>query len=365
MTIGFIQTCILLCIWLTPPPPGGPTLSLKYGDSFQIDSLNKESITTSPYERIVFYNTENLFHPSNDSIKSDDEFTPSGQYHWTYNRYYRKISKLGKLFVAIGEGNLPAIIGLCEVEHRIVLNDILKKSVLKNYEYKIIHKESPDLRGIDVALLYDPIKFKAEKYTYIKINNTAIPEFNTREILHVSGRFYQKVPCQIFVNHWPSRRGGKLASDKKRLLVAKILKQYIDTCYMIDPQSNIIVMGDFNDEPVDLSKNQMLNACDPDSTDRTSLLNNLMYPHYKKGDGTHYRINNFTEASVLDQIIVSKAIYFGDNGMKLKNGQSVIYKNDFLFDKKNGRPLRTYQGLKYLGGYSDHLPVFTDVQIIK
>jgi hypothetical protein len=329
-----------------------------------LDSLNHDCIDNPEYERIVFYNAENLFHPLNDSIKSDDDFTPSGQYHWTFKRYYRKISNLGKLFVAIGEGNLPALIGICEVENRLVLNDILKKSVLNKYSYKFIHKESPDIRGIDVALIYDPVKFKPEKYVHIEVNNKTIPEFITREILFVSGTFRKKAYCQIFVNHWPSRRGGKLASDKKRNLVAGTLRKYIDSCYVKDTRSNIIIMGDFNDEPGDQSLKVILEACDPGDCDKSFFLYNLMYPYYKKGEGTHYRVNNFTEASVLDQIIVSKAVYFGENGIKLKNRQAIIYKNVFLFDKKNGRPLRTYQGLKYLGGYSDHLPVYIDIQII-
>jgi len=228
------------------------------------------------HERIVFYNTENLFHPSNDSVKSDDDFTPSGKYHWTYNRYYRKISNLGKLFVAIGEGNLPAIIGLCEVENRKVLNDLLKGSVLRKSPYKIIHKESPDLRGIDVALIYDPEKFAPDKYEYINVNNTAIPELITREILFVSGKFHKEMPCHIFVNHWPSRRGGKLASDKKRIHVAKILKQYIDSCFMKDLKSNIIILGDFNDEPDDVSLHQVIEAEDPYDPLNSISLYNLM-----------------------------------------------------------------------------------------
>jgi hypothetical protein len=328
------------------------------------DFSSYDSVENSAYERIIFYNTENLFHPSNDSVKSDDDFTPSGQYHWTYSRYYRKISNLGKLFVALGEGNLPAVIGLCEIENRNVLSDILTKSILKNHRYKIIHKESPDLRGIDVALLYDPLKFEPEVYKFIEINNNAIPEFVTRDILYISGIFNESAHCKIFVNHWPSRRGGKLSSDKKRIHVARLLKQYIDICYTEDIQSNIIIMGDFNDEPVDSSLKLVLEAGDPGDHKNVYSLYNLMYPYYRKGEGTHFRINNFAEASVLDQIIVSKAIYFGENGIKLKNNKAIIYKNEFIVDKKNGRPLRTYQGLKYLGGFSDHLPVYTDIQII-
>lgn len=316
------------------------------------------------YERIVFYNTENLFHPSNDSIYVDEDFTPDGQYHWTYSKYYSKIGKLGKLFVALGEGVMPAIIGLCEVENRIVLRDMIHKSVLKRYSYKIIHKESPDIRGIDVALLYDPIKFTPMNFDFINISSKEYPGFKTRDILYVSGMFYKDVYCHIFVNHWPSRRGGKLASDNKRIWVANKLKQVVDSCYSMDIKSNIIIMGDFNDEPYDRSLNQVLGAGDPDIMIDTLKLFNLMCPHYKKGYGTHFRVNNFTEAAVLDQIIVSKTIYYGENRIRLRNGQAFIYQNENLLDKKNGRPLRTFQGLKYLGGYSDHLPVYADIQIM-
>jgi len=325
------------------------------------ETIRKESIRT---ERLVFYNSENLFHPSDDSIKADEDFTPSGQYHWTYKRYYDKINKLGKLFVAIGDGQMPSIIGLCEIENRKVLSDILDKSILKAHPYKIIHKESPDARGIDVALLYDPLKFIPKKYDFIEIKSNDFPDLKTREILYVSGFFNQTVYCHIFVNHWPSRRGGKMASDKKRMSVAKVLKQYVDSCYFKDVRSNIIIMGDFNDEPQDRSLEQILGAGDPDKVNSSNLLFNLMYPYHKKGKGTHFRVNNFTEAAVLDQIIVSKAIFYGENRIKLKDGQAIIYQNEFLLSKKNGRPFRTFQGLKYLGGYSDHLPVFTDIQII-
>jgi hypothetical protein len=315
-------------------------------------------------ERIVFYNTENLFYPSDDSLKADDEFTPAGLYHWTYGRYYNKINKLGKLFVAIGQGHMPAIIGLCEVENRKVLSDILSKSILERHSYKIIHKESPDLRGIDVALLYDQFKFKPLNYDFINISCQDYPELKTRDILYVSGFFHEKALCHIFVNHWPSRRGGKLASDIRREAMAKALKHFVDSCYRQDELSNIIIMGDFNDEPGDQSLKNVLCAEDPETIYDGIKLINLMYPHFKKGRGTHFRVNNFTEAAVLDQIIVSRAIYFGENYLKIQNGQANIYLNEFLVDKKNGKPLRTFQGLKYLGGFSDHLPVYTDIQII-
>jgi predicted extracellular nuclease len=320
---------------------------------------SKESIV-----RFVFYNVENLFHPSDDSIKIDEAFTPGGEYYWTYKRYYSKINKLGKLFVAIGEGCMPAIIGLCEIENYKVLTDILNKSVMKYCSYKAIHKESPDMRGIDVGLLYDPSQFKVLKYDHIRITDPQFPDLRTREILYVSGIIYESVQCHVFINHWPSRRGGQLASEAKRIIAAKKLKQFVDSLMSSDPLSNIIIMGDFNDEPINRSIKEILKAGDPDKKIDSSMLGNLMYPLFKRGYGTHYRVNNITEAAVLDQIIVSPSMLYEKNEMKIEGGKGYIYQNEFLMDKKNGRPLRTYQGLKYLGGFSDHLPVYADFQIV-
>ncbi len=327
------------------------------GDYAQVDS--KQSIV-----RFVFYNVENLFHPTDDSIKLDEAFTPGGAYYWTYKRYYSKINHLGKLFVAIGEGRMPAVIGLCEIENHKVLDDILNKSVMKYFSYKVIHKESPDLRGIDVGLLYDPSQFKPLKYEYFKISDPQFPDLKTREILYVSGIIYESVQCHVFVNHWPSRRGGQMASEAKRIIAARKLKQVVDSLVYNDAYSNIIIMGDFNDEPGDRSIKEILKAGDPDEKNDSSLLVNLMYPLYKRGYGTHFRVNNITEPSVLDQIIVSFSMLYEGNKIRLEGHMGHIYQNEFLIDKKNGRPLRTYQGLKYLGGFSDHLPVYADFQIL-
>ncbi len=327
------------------------------GDHAQVDS--KLSIV-----RFVFYNVENLFHPSDDSIKLDEAFTPGGTYYWTYRRYYSKINNLGKLFVAIGEGRMPAVIALCEIENHQVLDDILNKSVMKYFSYQVIHKDSPDIRGIDVGLLYDPSQFKPLKYEYFRISDPQFPDLKTREILYVSGIIYKSVQCHIFVNHWPSRRGGQMASEAKRMVAAKKLKQVVDSLVYNDTYSNIIIMGDFNDEPANRSLKEILMAGDPDDKTDSSLLINLMYPLYKKGNGTHFRVNNITEPSVLDQIIVSFPILSDGNKIRLVGHMAHIYQNEFLMDKKNGRPLRTYQGLKYLGGFSDHLPVYADFQIL-
>jgi endonuclease/exonuclease/phosphatase family metal-dependent hydrolase len=155
-----------------------------------------------------------------------------------------------------------------------------------------------------------------------------------------------------------------MASEGKRIVAARKLKVVVDSLQSNDPHSNIVIMGDFNDEPGNCSIKEILKAGDPEEQNDSSVLVNLMYPLFKRGLGTHYRVNNISEASVLDQIIVSSSMLYEKNEMRLEGDKGHIYQKEFLMDKKNGRPLRTYQGLKYLGGFSDHLPVYADFQIV-
>ncbi len=328
-------------------------------------SVNTDSTDQRDRTRILFYNVENLFHPSNDSLTRDDDFTPQGSYYWTYRKYDAKISRLAKLIIAIGDGSYPGIIGLCEIENRKVLVDLLDHVLIRKAGYKIIHKESHDVRGIDVAMIYDPKIYRPDYYETFTVPRGSENHFNTRDILYVHGYFLSGHECNIFINHWPSRRGGKLASDPRRIIMATLLKNKVDSLFNDNPQSNILIMGDFNDEPVDRSIIEILDASEPVDNPHPIKLYNLMYPSYKKGEGTHYRFNNFYEAGVLDQIIVSGNLLTGQNGMSTTRKEGQIFKRPFLINQKNGLPLRTYQGLKYLGGISDHFPVYIDVNLYK
>jgi len=312
--------------------------------------------------RVVFYNVENLFYPENDSLKEDDDFTPEGMYHWTYRRYLMKIRKLAQVIISMSGSKQPALIGLCEVENRRVLEDLIFKTLLHSSGYRLIHQESPDPRGIDVALIYDPGIFIPEKYQSIRILQEDGKVFPTRSILKVTGRLFSKFRCHLFINHWPSRRGGQKASEPRRFQAAKCLKNEVDHIFSEEVDPNIIIMGDFNDEPVDKSLQSILKASEykEDGKNQGNLFN-VMFEAYRSGKGTHYRKNHFIESSVLDQFILSCALMENRNGMKLVNKDGGIYRKAFLINEKNGMPLRCYQGLKYLGGISDHLPVFIDI----
>lgn len=312
--------------------------------------------------RIVFYNVENLFYPKDDPLKNDDDFTPTGSYHWTYRRYYLKLNRIAQVIISMSEKGQPALIGICEIESRRVLDDLNTKTLLRSFGYRVIHQESPDPRGIDVALLYDPGVFIPEKYASVKIYDKNHEPLLTRSILKVTGRFYGKYRCHLFINHWPSRRGGQKASEPRRMLVASHLKEEVDRIFKEELKPNIIIMGDFNDEPVDKSLQIILKATDyQNKRDNQGQLFNLMYDEYKQGNGSYFRKNNFIESSIIDQFIVSGAIMEGRNGINLTPVKGEIYRREFLISEKNGTPLRSYQGLKYLGGISDHLPVILDI----
>ena len=288
----------------------------------------------------VFYNVENLFDTIDNPNTRDNEFLPKSEKKWDTYRYNYKLNQLDKVFSEIikkeNENRLPDIIGLCEVENKLVINDLLKTETFKNHTYKIIHKQSPDGRGIDCALLVDE-KFEVLNSDFIKINN---PKENraTRDIVFGKLKFKNQI-INVFVNHWPSRWGGQEASNYKRVFVAEVLRKYIDN-NTLESDFNLI-MGDFNDYPTNESLAEVLVKDD---------LVNLMSKSNVSGRGSYNYRGNW---DWLDQIIVSqddfKLISFG------------AFEEDFMmYTNKKGEiyPNRSFGGNNWYAGFSDHLPVF-------
>ncbi len=199
--------------------------------------------------RVAFYNTENLFDIYNDSLTNDDEFTPEGFRHWDNYRFFNKLNNLYKVIVGIGEWNPPMIVGLCEVENEFVLKKLIYNTPLKNFDYNFIHFESPDHRGIDVAMLYRKSEFHPVTYQPFRIYFPDDTASSTRDILYVKGTIGDSDTLHVFVNHWPSRYGGYLVSKPKRAWVAEVLKSKTDSILGQNPSANILIMGDFNDSP--------------------------------------------------------------------------------------------------------------------
>ncbi len=316
--------------------------------------------------KFMFYNVENLFDTYDDSLKNDNEFLPEGERYWNNYKYYTKLNQIYKVIVAIGEWNPPAIIGLCEIENRKVLNDLVNNTPLVKFEYKIIHKESPDKRGIDVGFLYREKLFKPLSHEAIAINFLDSPDTKTRDILYVKGKVNKKDTVHIFINHWPSRWGGQLESENRRLFAASVLRSKIDSIFDLSSESNIIITGDFNDYPDNKSMQQILKA----NKEFNQIINSQLYnlsSHFSSASniGTTKYQGNW---GILDQFIVSgymldyNNIYTGQNN-------TFIYSPDFLLEPDDSyfgfKPFRTYRGLRYNGGYSDHLPTYIIINFNK
>ncbi len=311
----------------------------------------------------MFYNCENLFDIHNDSIKLDDEFTPDGEMHWNYTKFKKKLIDVYKVIAAVGAKNAPDIIGLCEIENRFVLEQLTQKTPLKKFGYKIVHKESPDKRGIDVALLYNPKTFDPISYKAVEINFPFNSSITTRDILYVSGKIMNDDIIHIFINHWPSRYGGQKPSEKKRLYTAEVLKKEIDKIYKKNLNSNIIILGDLNDGVDDKSLTKVLLAENNFDTIQPQKIYNLLYDKGKQQlEGT---IKYRGVWRIFDQILVSGNLLSPQNSTTTSRRDSHIFQSDFLLEKDikytGSKVKRTFIGRRYNGGYSDHLPVYIDI----
>lgn len=311
--------------------------------------------------RICFWNIENLFDTYNDTTRLDEDFTPGGMKHWGYSKFSKKINNLAKTILAIGEWNPPAIAGMCEVENRYVLSRLVSQTPLKSYNYEIIHFDSPDRRGIDVAMIYRPAIFSLLSVRSIPVRFPFDTLVLTREILMVTGKLFGSDTLTVFINHWPSRMGGSVASQPKRNYVASLVRRLTDSIFSRRPDANILIMGDFNDEPTDESLLMVLGATlDPAHPGDAKLIN-LMGP--KVGhEGTHKFQGHW---AILDQMIVSPALLNERGRIRIRNGSASIFKAGFILKEDSrffgDKPSRTYNGPKYEGGFSDHLPIYLDI----
>jgi endonuclease/exonuclease/phosphatase family metal-dependent hydrolase len=318
--------------------------------------ISQSCNTTPPRKNfaVVFYNCENFFDTINNPNTNDDEFTPSGKYHYTQKIYEQKLHNIATVFQTIGTNPnkaLPVLIGLSEIENNTVLDDLTSQPELKKRNYKHILYEGHDMRGINVGLLYDPQYFKVITSAPIAITLPHGDTMPTRNILHVSG-VLGKDSVHVFVNHWPSRRNDEQTEinheANKRIIVATILKEQISNILKTTPNSKIIVMGDFNDNPTDSSINNLIH---------NTSLSNPFTELYQKGEGTeHYQ----QEWNLFDQVLLSNSLVNPSNPVSLRYKEATIYKPDFITANHNGKealPRRAYAGTHWNNGYSDHFPV--------
>lgn len=300
--------------------------------------------------QLVFYNVENLFDIEDDPNKADEEFTPTGKKMWTADRYDHKLKQLGKV-ISSANSHMPDILGVCEVENKRVLEDLNASSNFAKVNYSILHKESPDGRGIDVGLLYNPERIRLDDIEYIESTLPVGDRPNTRLVMHAMGEFNGE-ELHVYVNHWPSRYGGQKESEPNRLTVAYNVRKSMDEVIAANPAANIVMMGDFNDHPNNKSIMEVIGA----DLDGKKGMVNLMWEKHKRGEGSY---NYRGDWGALDQFIVTPTLTDG-KGLDVDENSVQFVKHDWMMyvnDEGEAYPNRTYGGPNYYAGFSDHLPI--------
>ncbi|MGE0089125.1 MAG: endonuclease/exonuclease/phosphatase family protein [Bacteroidales bacterium] len=303
----------------------------------------------------AFYNVENLYDTVNDPAIKDEEFLPTSPKKWNSERYFKKLEDLSKVISSINTKELPEIVGFAEIENRSVLEDLVKTKELKAANYQIIHKDSPDSRGIDVGLIYRPDEFNYLSHHFIPFSADFAIEYKLRDILYVKGLLDKNDTIHVFINHWKSRSGSEKETENQRITQSQNLRDVVDSLLTTNQQAKIVIMGDLNDEPRNTSVFETLKA-NNDLSDNKNLVN-LMLPLVDAGKGSHSFRGDWT---MLDNIIVSQSLT-GKNGFIVQNNEAFIFDAEWITytnNKGEKSPNRTFGGLNYYGGYSDHYPVY-------
>lgn len=325
--------------------------------SMQAQTLKKDK--NYYVSAIGFWNVENLYDTLNDPKKIDEEFLPQGTKVWTGSRYWVKIDHLAKVIAEMGTDATPeglSILGLCEIENKNCLDDLVKDPQLKARNYQTVLVEGPDARGVDPGLIYNPKHFKVTKVVTYRIVLPYDSAHKTRDQLVVSGSFFGE-PLTVIVNHWPSRSGGELKSRPGRIVAAKMSRHIADSITKLDPKNKIIIMGDLNDDPNNISVKENIGTYSKLENATDDMYFNPMEPLFKKGIGTLAWQDSW---NLFDQTLLNKPLI--PNGYK-----SFEFYKAFVFNKPyvksdfgnfKGYPFRTYSGEAYTAGYSDHFAVY-------
>lgn len=308
---------------------------------------------------VANWNVENLFDTIDDPIKDDSEFLPSAEKQWTQDRLKSKFDKLTTVIRSMNNWKGPDILGIQESENQEVLESWITEYFTDKY-YKVAYAESPDNRGIDVGLVYN-----ADIFSFLSLNADTIilpDKYPTRLVLTVNLLSKNYDTLHVIVNHWPSRRGGEKESEENRIIAAQVASKAADRYLAFNQNANILILGDFNDEPDNKSLTENLMAegweCQNGTTNVESFLFNLSYKKFKEGEGSYlYR----SDWNMLDQIIISKGL--AENYIC---NSFEVYKPAFMVTQSGrfkGAAFPTYGSGKYLGGYSDHFPVIAKFRL--
>lgn len=331
------------------------------GSCVSTKRIKKAQTNTENTYNIMFYNVENFFDITNNPNTRDDDFTPKGIKHWTRSHMYEKNKKVGKVITSAGGWNLPVLVGLCEVESDTIGQLLTHLSPLRDLNYDYLHQESQDRRGIDVMLLYRKDFYSPISTHFYPVEYPEDPNFKSRDILYSKG-ILAKDTLHVFVNHWPSKYGGAMATIPLRKAAALTLKKRTDSIMSINPKAKIIIMGDLNDAALEPSITESLEAKKYQTPLMDKTLINLSWPLIEKGIGSHKYQGKW---DIIDHMIVSNGLLEGA-GLRTTSQSMQVIRLDFLLEKDDRylgeQPFRTYRGMKYHGGYSDHLPVMLQLK---
>lgn len=341
-----------------------PTLFLSC--VFLLPVLGSELLAKAPRPyTVAFYNVENLFDTIDDPAINDADFLPNGKYKWNSERLTIKLQNMAKVISRLGDADGPEILGLSEVENRSVLEMLAANPLIRSGKYAMAHIDSPDERGIDVALFF---KKKAFTLTTMKAYPVKLEgQDHTRDILLVKGNVMGKYPLHLMVNHWPSRRGGAAKSEPARFAAARVVRAVTDSIRKADPTAAIVIMGDLNDDPDSPSLLKELRAAtDLKGSAESFLWNATAALHHRDSYGSLMYDGKW---NLFDQIILSHPLAAGQNKLRYVQGSAMVYKPEFLTQKEGedkGSPLRTFEGNRFQNpGYSDHFPTCIQLSFAK
>ena len=333
--------------------------------TFALLSVECQAQTEQVPVRVAFWNMENFFDPFVDSTKAYNAFTEDGMQHWTKSRFYRKRNNMYKAILAMSENRPLGILGMCEVENEYVLSAIFEQTPLKKYNYRWVHYEGPDKRGIDPAIVYSLDHFQLVESAVFPYYNPDDTAYHSRDILYAKFIGNQNDTIHIFVNHWPSKYSGELETVGSRSCSAMILRSKVDSILAAAPEGyhpKVIMMGDLNDTPSDPSVYDVLRARHPSEMEEGCYIN-----LFGKNDGLGFEgtLKHQTDWQIFDQIIVTPGVIGDREELHYQEGSARIFHADFMLEDDetyHGKKLfRTYIGPKYFGGFSDHLPVYIDL----
>lgn len=319
--------------------------------------------------RVISYNVENLFDTQDNPLAEDEEFLPQGSHHWTPKRYYHKLQQIAKVITAAGEWTEPALIGLCEVENDSTLHHLCSRTPLRTQAYRYVCSDTDDPRGIRVALLYQRDQFALLGHTSLRIPFRGGKK-RSRPLLHVWGKIATGDTLDVFVCHLPSRSGGQMESEPFRIDATRQLRKACDSLFLLRQHPHLVVMGDFNDTPTDRSLAEGLKAHAYTSdlitpaTDTLTLYNLFATRRAGQPHGSHKYQGEWSQ---LDHVLVDASLLQGEAPFHVDPNGIRIFDADFLWttDKRyqGRRPLRSFYGFTYEGGFSDHLPLIVDFYI--